>query len=216
MVSWQPAHTPPALSPGTLHIWRLAHTVQPADLALLDADETARARRMPTEAAREWQATRVCLRKILAGYTGRHPADLRFDANPDGKPQLSGGPEFNLSHTRGQALLAVGVTPVGIDVEPLRLPRNAKQIAARVFDPASQRQLSGLEGDALAMAFTRAWTALEARQKCIGQGIFGQRAAPADTGIKHVEPAENYVACIAWQPPSLAPTVEWLAFPSCQ
>lgn len=216
MVPWHPVHTPPALAPGTLHIWRLPQQVSPADRVLLDDHETARAGRMPVQAASEWQATRIGLRKILGAYTGQPAADLRFVPDAAGKPHLPAGPEFNLSHTRGMALLAVSLAPVGVDVEPLRAPRNAREIAARVFDTATQQQLACLDEDARADGFIRAWTAMEARQKCLGQGVFGQRVAPEQVGVHHVTPGAGYVACIAWQPPSVSPEFHWMTFPSCQ
>ncbi len=77
------------------------------------------------------------MRWVLSRYLGRPADDLRITAASGGKPYLDmPGPrlEFNLSHSRHIALLAVSAShAVGIDVESHRTIDDPQRIARRVF-----------------------------------------------------------------------------------
>jgi Phosphopantetheinyl transferase len=59
----------------------------------------------------------------LARYTGRSPADVRFDrtcgcGEPHGKPAIAGGgPGHSVAHSGDLIAVAVAGAPVGVDVE---------------------------------------------------------------------------------------------------
>ena len=149
--------------------------------------------------AQRFCAARTFLRRLLATHLNVRPDEVTIHITRQGKPQLvsTDGPLwFNLSHTGDHLLLALSSGyQVGVDVETIRGVGNRQRIAERLFSPADQRELrlSGYDP----ATFTQLWTGLEARQKCLGQGIFGPRA---ESGIQHrvVHVTDEHVASVAW------------------
>jgi len=212
LAHWQTAAVPPPLDDHGIHVWRLPTQV-PADAAdWLDADEQRRLRAMIDPAARRQRlATRAGLRRVLAGYLGCAPAAVRLRVADGGKPHLAAGPCFNLSHCRDLALLAVARRPVGIDVELLRPVPRALAIARRVLDDATVQQLDALPAVDRDAAFIAAWTAMEARQKCLGQGVFGRRVARGEVAEQAFRPDARHHAQLAWMADLAEPRLQWLA-----
>lgn len=63
-------------------------------------------------------AGRCVLRHVIGRALGKRPADVGINYNVWGKPEVIGGPFFNLSHCGRAALLAVDeLAPVGADIE---------------------------------------------------------------------------------------------------
>ncbi len=87
----------------------------------------------------------------------------------NGKPYIPGGPEFNLSHSGGITVCAVGEIEVGIDIEQIK-PRNMDRII-RLFSFAERKRISALDGCEKLHEFYRCWTAKEAKAKHGGGGI---------------------------------------------
>jgi len=156
-------------------------TLGPADLAVLDARETARAAAFVFPADRHrYQVAHVMLRRVLAGHLGTEPGRLAFArqrcptcGGPSGKPVLAGGerpgPSFSLAHSGEAVAIAVAAGPVGIDVErdatgcvcslvPAMHPDDAASVA--VLTEADRH-----------LAVIRWWVRAEAVLKCAGTGI---------------------------------------------
>lgn len=154
------AHEPPA--PGELHVWRV-------ELTANDARDGARR----------------ALAAILAAYLGgAGRATLRVAES--GKPLLAAAPErlsFNLSHSGGLALIAIGPGgfEVGVDVERLRPRRDLVRLAARWLPPADAAAVADADETAREPAFYAAWTRHEARVKCTGTGLAGPPPGPEVT-----------------------------------
>lgn len=90
--------------------------------------------------------------------------------NPYGKPILSNGDYFNLSHTGSLAMLVVHNNPIGCD---LQVPSKAI-LSRHVFHPHELQCLQALpEGPQRDRLFLRLWTAKEAFLKAIGTGLSG-------------------------------------------
>lgn len=138
----------------------------------LTPDEKARAARFvqPRHGAR-FRAARGRMREILAAYAGVAPEALVFSYTPHGKPGLTAGPAFNLSHAGGWAALAVTPAPValGIDIEAVRKVESA--VAERFFGPAERAELAGFPPEDWPMGFFRCWTRKEAVVKACGPGL---------------------------------------------
>lgn len=129
---------------------------------------------------------------MLARYQGGRPAALQFDVLAHGKPRLrdraglAAPLQFNLSHSRGGWLLAIGsVDPLGIDLERPREVPNAARLAERVFSPSERAAL----GEAMAVSaacrdavFLECWTRKEAALKALGDG-FSLGAATLHVGL---------------------------------
>jgi 4'-phosphopantetheinyl transferase len=154
--------------------------VADALLDLLDDSEMQRWQGYGNAGERDrFLLTRGLLRHVLATYTDMAPGALKFNTSPLGKPELAGGkPDFNLSHTRGLAVLAVSRdASVGIDVELLDRQVNAPALAQRYFSATEQAALDGLDHDAYHRAFLAIWTVKEAFLKALGLG----RRIPLDS-----------------------------------
>lgn len=163
---WSDAPEVPSLNRQCIDVWRIR--LDSADGTPLTAPRTQAAEAM---------------RQILARYLLRPPDSLDFARHPGGKPYLIADDhplEFNLSHTRGIALLAVSRgRPVGVDVEPIRRLADPLRLARRVMDDESVACLErASDPDRRRHLFIDLWTRLEARQKSHGRGIF----APAVAG----------------------------------
>lgn len=127
MSAW--SHPPAALSlePQHVDIWR-ARLEFPNDSlkmweATLSTDEAERAARFHFPADRDrFVASHGCLRGILARYLHCESGEITFSVNQYGKPALNDHKlEFNLSHSRDFALVAVTQQrKVGLDVERIR------------------------------------------------------------------------------------------------
>lgn len=95
-------------------------------------------------------------------------ANLHLMRDENGKPQLI-HPflHMNLTHCKGLAVLAIGNLPVGVDVEPPRICRDAAR--KHVCCAEESRQiLTSKNADAM---FSRIWTLKEAYGKWHGGGI---------------------------------------------
>ena len=113
--------------------------------------------------------TRVILRLILASYVGLKPEDLQFSKNTAGKPELAGGPHFNLSHAGQYIVLACSASPVGIDLEFVNPEFRYEDILATCFKSNEQQIIGNDENPR--RAFYYAWTRKEAVLKKEGLGI---------------------------------------------
>jgi 4'-phosphopantetheinyl transferase len=159
--------------PVRLYLFRLDPA--PAERARLarhlSPPEEARAARFVRDADGDaFRVGRGRLREILARWVGSAPEALRFQEGARGKPSLMPGPQFNLSHSGGVALLAVhSERPLGIDVEA---PRPVEQgVADRVFSAAERADLAALPPELWQAGFLRGWTRKEAVVKALGIGL---------------------------------------------
>lgn len=126
---------------------------------------------------------------------------LTIDREPGGKPYaapLGSGPEFNLSHTRGLALLAVSSRyAVGIDVEKVRAIRDPLRIAKRVLPGQVAERLQQMDPDNRPQAFFCHWTRFEAIQKSAGRGVFEPPVDPELVQVHEFDPFDGFVCCLA-------------------
>lgn len=212
-----------------LWFWRLDQAA--AAPPVLSPDETDRAARFvnPLHANR-YRAGRTGLRNILAGYAASDPADLVFDYNPQGKPSVAGGPQFNLSHTGDFAALAVAETGrIGVDIEALRPIE--PDIAKRFFSACENTSLSDLPATQWQDGFYRCWTRKEALVKAFGAGLSmpldsfdvtltpdmpaqllrldGVDSAAKDWALVHLDPAPGIVGAIAVQAKGQTVKLNW-------
>ena len=136
-----------------------------ARLPDIDCDKALRYR-MPADRLR-CAVGRVLIRSLAAGTIGVSEASLCF--TDYGRPCFAGEnvPQFNLSHSGDLVTLAIGGTPVGVDVEEVC------EIDLALFDTwlsDEEKQTIKASQDALT-AFYRIWTAREAFSKLDGRGI---------------------------------------------
>lgn len=200
LAHWRPAATLPA---GGTHVWRIdLDSAAVADDALLATHERARAQRIAdARQRRRFVALRQAARRILAGYVQAAPQALELGTGPHGKPHVAWPPTrwaFNQTDSRGMALLTVSdVGPVGIDLEVVRPMPRWEPIARRMLSQAARRELASAAAAARDHLFFTHWTALEARQKATGEGLFGERAAEGDWEVRHFAPLPGWIAALA-------------------
>jgi 4'-phosphopantetheinyl transferase len=200
--AWRRVAAPPPLAAGRIHLWRFDLGIEAGVTHWLSAGERARAARYLVPAAGErFRRARGRMRWVLAGYLGRSPGRLEFRYRGQGKPALAGEElQFNLSHSGDLALLAVARDrPLGVDLERLDAGKQLSAIARRVFTAARCRELEALEGAQRVQGFYQDWTAMEARVKARGDGVFQQlrSGGEGDWPVRHWCPAEGYLAALA-------------------
>ena len=169
-----PASGPPP--EGCIDVWLIELDAEVAEADnILSRDENARAARFHFDRdRRRFTAAHVALRRILGGQLDRDPAELRFGAEPRGKPFLADHHQlhFNLSHSGERALLGVtGIAPLGVDIEAHRELGDLDALARRFFAAGECASLDGLTEELRHEAFFRCWTRKEAYIKALGHGL---------------------------------------------
>lgn len=171
--------------PGTVHVWdveleRTREETARLERLLPDA-EVRRASRQPFEARRrDLVISGAALRSILASYLETDPRAMRFSIAEGGKPRIDAAwnatpLSFNLSHSRGRALVAVTLErEVGVDLERLRRDLPIDRLASRFFSPREIAALRSTPDELRPAAFFACWTRKEAFVKATGAGIFRQ------------------------------------------
>jgi 4'-phosphopantetheinyl transferase len=146
----------------------------------LSGDERVRADRFSLpEGRRRFVVGRAMLRRLLAERLGICAAAIRFTEGAHGKPHLVADAnrtkpplEFNLSHTDDLALIVIGPSEVGVDVESFDRQVETMAVVRRFF---SETERSGFEavpgGIARDQLFFRVWTRKEALVKAVGRGL---------------------------------------------
>jgi len=214
---WEFRDAPPALSSGQLHIWRFALDHCRCEPAALSHPEQQRLAAINDATGRQrYCAARTALRRLLGAYLGIPADEVALDIAPGGKPRLA-DPQaqlhFNLSHSNGTGLLALSSRQaVGVDIENKAPPANLARIAERVFGHEEIAQLAAARQDPA--VFLRLWTRMEARQKCLGQGVFGHRIAPDAVGVESFMAGEAAVAAVAWADPDERPSLQCFELPA--
>ncbi len=240
---WKPGAERPVLAADEIRVWlveldagletqaEVDGTEPGPELALLDADERARAARfVRARDRRRFVRCRAALREILGELCGRPPASLRFRAVARGKPELiepdsTGARQalrFNVSHSSAMALIAVcRGTELGVDLEQLKPVGEAERIVASFFSEAEQAEFATIAVEARPTAFLRGWTRKEAILKGLGVGIAGLAArhqtgfGTGDLGAEFA-PAAPSSRVGPWQLWEAAPRAGFVAALACQ
>jgi 4'-phosphopantetheinyl transferase len=194
----------PAPSVSEIHLWRAALDSDAwptsADLIAAERDRAARLRR--PGARRRWVAARLALRGVLARYLTIAPEEIDLWIAPGGKPKLAvagegGKLRFNLSHSSGVALIAVGwEREVGVDVERIDSRRDVLALARRGLASDEARTIERAAPALRSNLFYAAWTRREAIAKCFGTGL--ATAAPEDpVSVTAIDVGPGFAAAVA-------------------
>jgi 4'-phosphopantetheinyl transferase len=173
-----------------ISLWWCELQRTPSELAViartLSAAEIARAARFGTDALRHrWMAGRAALRQVLAMTLGIAPSEVAIRRGMRGRPELTEGSariDFNVSHTRDVALMAIAhdappSTRIGVDIEHRERKVGVDMLAKKFLAPRERERIAGLSPDARRRQFLHYWTCKEAMSKATGDGIvapFGQ------------------------------------------
>ena len=181
-------------------------------LSLLTSDERERAGRFRLARVRDqFVAARGRLRALLGHYLALPAREVPVLYADGGKPHLPNGfpLQFNVSHTEGLAVYAVGRARVGVDVERCRTIPDADGLVTRFFSRRECAQFHALPAEARQTAFLRAWTRKEAVLKAIGRGVqsldccevtFGESEPPALLALDGDAAAARRWTVFTWEP----------------
>jgi len=235
---WTESPTHPELPLGQLHVWRV-HLVNLRPRAcefwsFLSSVERARAERFAFENDRQdYIVARGTLRLLLSRYLETEPSSVAILTAATGKPFAAEscnhqGFTFNLSHSHGLCLIAVGRgLELGVDVEKIRDDLPFMELAERYFAPAEIDTLKALEPRLRVLGFWLVWTRKEAYLKARGSGLsipldtFTVTASPVDLPnlvsedagrwtLFHLQPDEEFVGALVVEKP--VPAVTHWAF----
>jgi 4'-phosphopantetheinyl transferase len=225
LADWSLGPAVPSLGPVDIDVWRFGLDLRAAELASLERslspDERARAARFVFPRDRDrFIAGRGALRDVLARYVGEPASEISFDYEAAGKPHIRRpstlGVQFNLSHSHGLAVCAVGRhRTIGVDLEALRPEVAGEEIAVNYFSARELEELRALPTPQRVEGFFLCWTRKEAYIKARGGGLAKipldsfdvtltpgreerlERAGDAERWtIRSFAPAEHYVAAI--------------------
>ena len=140
-------------------IWRIEEPLEQLkkDLKLAKADEIRFQKRKILSHQKEFLASRRLL--LEAGIP---PHILYHD--PNDIPRLESGQQLSISHTKNLAGIALGIKPLGIDIEVFR-PK-IRRIATRFLHT---EESFALKDDHVIEKLTLIWTAKEALYKALNQ-----------------------------------------------
>ena len=125
-----------------------------------------------------YAAAHGALRLILGAMLGCPPGDVQFGKGPYDKPFLcppagaSGGSiQFNISHSKGLAAVALSCQAIGIDIEQVAWREDLLDVARLSFAEEPVATLVRASGERRTDLFFRYWTLGEAFIKATGVGI---------------------------------------------
>ncbi len=159
---------------------------------LLDAQERERQRRFRFERhQRQYLVSHALVRLTLSRYAPVAPAAWGFQTNSYGRPEVQGEwgrrLRFNLSHTDGMALVAVGLaSELGADVEDAERSGDTVEIADHYFSASEVTALRALPRERQKERFFEYWTLKESYIKARGAGL----SLPLDQFAFHLEPGQ--------------------------
>lgn len=150
-----------------------------ASAALLSDAERLRASRFAFDRdRRRFIVARARLRQFLAARLRVPPEAVELAYGAHGKPALArrfadADWRFNVSHSDEVAVYAFSTgCEVGIDVEAVRVMRDADEIAARFFSRRENEVYQALAPRDKPMGFFNCWTRKEAFIKALGNGLY--------------------------------------------
>jgi 4'-phosphopantetheinyl transferase len=142
------------------------HPQLPGGLPAADRERHAQFR--APEAGVLFAAARALLRSLLSLRLDAPPQAFDLTFGPWGKPELAGGPAFNVSHAGRTVVVAVGTRqPLGVDTEEARRSVDWPSIAPLVCSPAELAHVVATGGS----DFLALWTRKEAIVKALGLGF---------------------------------------------
>jgi 4'-phosphopantetheinyl transferase len=180
--SWQRGPSAHAFPRDHVDVWRVGLDEPPpaagCEASVLSADEIARASRFHFEKDRiHFTRCRSALRGLLANYLDIPAAEIRFEYLTSGKPQLAAEQnpralQFNVSHSAGIALIAVGSERrLGVDIEKIRSDVDINSLAERFFSLRERAALQALPDHIRVPGFFACWTRKESFLKATGDGL---------------------------------------------
>lgn len=166
-----------------------------ASAALLSDAERQRASRFAFDRdRRRFIVARAWLRRLLSARLGVRPETVELVYGANGKPALAqrfadSDLRFNVSHSDDVAVYAFAARrEIGVDVEAIRVIRDADDIAGRFFSRHENEAYLALGPRDKPLGFFNCWTRKEAFIKALGDGLYHPLDA-FDVSLTPGEPA---------------------------
>ncbi len=225
-MEWNKAPADLKLASSYVDVWRseikLSESEIDAYAETLSVEEKKRASRFTfTDKQNEFIVSRGLLRRALSHLLKRPANSFEFAYSKEKKPflkntNLNETPVFNVSHSHGQALIAISRNrQLGIDIEKIREDVEYKKLAQRFFSKNENRALLAYQGN-VQRAFFATWTRKEAFVKAIGKGIafglgeFDVNTDP-DTAPELLETRNQAIDVKNWRMASVATADDYIA-----
>lgn len=132
---------------------------------------------------------RALLKMVLAEYIGLHANQITIAIHKNKKPYLPSHPSvfFNVSHTTEYALVAIGDSPIGVDVEKVDQEHDYSDTLKHLFNKVDRDILASASNPK--RTFFTFWTRKEAIVKATGKGIGDDFThIPASDGLHNLQP----------------------------
>ncbi len=192
---WKQLKQAQALAKKEAHVWKVELLRPESEIAslrsLLSADEIERADRFRFDKHRNrYTVGRAILRQLVGEYLERHPKEIQFTYNEQGKPFLKEETSlaFNLSNTQDLAVVAfTSEGRVGIDVEYRRKEVEELELVERFFSKAEVERFLKIPSEQQREIFFTIWTRKEAYLKALGGGL----SIPLGSFDVEFDPAEE-------------------------
>jgi len=205
-----------------VHVWRI-ELLRDADryVAWLSPTEHRRLERLDGTPRERFAVSHGAMRQILGAYLGCRPVDVPVEAPYGQRPRLA-GLQLSLAHCDRLALLAVAVTPVGVDVEATAdaATDDLLALAEATLTPAEMRRLLATPPDERARVWLRSWVRKEAVVKAAGEGFRDRSPVDLDVSAYRVggliltdlDVGVGHMAAAAITPPAVRIAVrDWIA-----
>ena len=186
------------LGHGEIHVWSVDLFDDGWDGVAKQHHERS-SRGEPVERSIESRRARAALERLLGAYLGGVVGPCVVRRAATGRPELAGAEfSFNLSHSRGIALVALSVAPIGVDVEFIdRSSGDPEELVGAVLHPRELDEwrvtLAADRWDRL----HRIWVRKEAYAKALGVGLTRDfrafRVEPVTTGVLRVVDDERSI-----------------------
>lgn len=135
------------------------------------------------DAAERYVVTRSLVRAVLGERLAMSPRSIQVSRTDTGKPVITQGLQFNVSHSGDLILMAISdECAVGVDIERKREVQRVDALLRRWLSAEEQTEYASLHhgGASASEAFLRLWSLKEARLKALGVGISGASRARLD------------------------------------
>lgn len=143
---------------------------------LTEAERTRHAGMASDDRRRSFLAGHWLARQLGAESHGVEVTRVEVHALGDGRPCLhvdgTRSPlSISLSHSGGWILAGIASSPIGVDIEVPRRPRDIMPLARYAFSPEEAARIAALPDAARVGAFHELWALKEARGKQSGEGF---------------------------------------------
>jgi 4'-phosphopantetheinyl transferase len=185
---------------GIVDVWPMSLVGDPEHhLGLLSGAELARYGRRRGEQARRFAIAHGRMREVLGRYVGCAPDEVPVSAR-HGEPPYLRGLCLSLSHSEDLALLAVGRSAVGVDIEDAETDSD-EEISDVALLTLSPRELAVVAGTRQRDR-VRAWLRFWARREAV---LKARPDALADRSISDLDVSQSTVLDVAVEDLDLGP-----------